>query len=163
MIESMYYPTGKYTNGRTIVCMCCEGDAPVMEGQELPNLMESKIKNWLDENNYCVEKWQMQEKMKSCGSEGYELQEMEGGAPADGGGGAFATLGTTQGMGNVQAPAAGGTNADFYSGAVGSGDKFPSLTVGTPAANKGSTKKKKEDRVIKSFDAFKKMMKTLQK
>ena len=66
-------------------------------------------------------------------------------------------------MGNVQAPASGGTNADFYDGAVGSGDKFPSLTVGTPAAKKGSAKKKKKDRVIKSFNDFKEMMKSLQK
>lgn len=161
MTELMYYPTGNSTKGRTIVCMCCEGDTPIMEDQESPDSIESKIKDWLDENNYCVEKWQMDEKMKSCGSEGYKLREMEGGAPADGGG-AFATLGNTQGMGNVQAPAAGGTNADFYSGAVGSGDKFPSLTVGTPAAGKGK-KKKKKDRVVKSFEDFKEMMKSLQK
>jgi hypothetical protein len=161
-MESMYYPTGNSTSGRTIVCMCCEADAPIMEDQESPDSIESKIKSWLDENNYCVEKWQMDEKMKSCGCDGYELQEMEGGAPADGGGGAFATLGTTQGMGNVQAPVSGGTNADFYSGAVGSGDKFPSLTVGTPAAGNGK-KKKKKDRVVKSFEDFKAMMKSLQK
>jgi hypothetical protein len=90
---------------------------------------------------------------------------MDGGAPAPAGdgGGAFATLGTTQGMGNVEAPSSGGTNADFYNGAVGSGDKFPSLTVGTPAAKGAGKKKKKKDRVIKSFDDFKEMMKSLQK
>ncbi len=164
-MDSMYYPTGNSTKGRTLVCLCCE-DVPVMEDQETPNAMELKIKEWLDENDYCVEKWQMDEEMKNCGREGYELQEMDGGAPAPagGGGGAFATLGTTQGMGNVEAPSSGGTNADFYNGAVGSGDKFPSLTVGTPAAKGGSgKKKKKKDKVVKSFEDFKKMMKSLQK
>lgn len=163
-MDSMYYPTGNSTRGRTLVCMCCENDVPIMEDQETPDAIEVKIKEWLDENNYCVEKWQMDEKMKSCGCEGYDLQEMEGGAPAgDMGGGSFATLGTTQGMGNVTAPAAGGTNADFYDGAVGSGDKFPSLTVGTPAARKGGKKKKKKERLVKTFDDFKEMMKSLQK
>jgi len=66
-------------------------------------------------------------------------------------------------MGNVTAPAAGGTNADFYDGAVGSGDKFPSLTVGTQAARKGNKKKKKKERLVKTFDDFKAMMKSLQK
>lgn len=164
-MEGMYYPTGASTKGRTLVCMCCEADVPVMEGEESPDVIETKIKNWLDENQYCVEKWQMDSTMESSGCGGYELREMEGGAPAgDGGGGAFATLGTTQGMGNVTAPAAGGTNADFYDGAVGSGDKFTSLTVGTPAASgKGKKKKKKKKkRIVKGFDDFLDMMKTLQ-
>lgn len=162
MKKTMYYPTGNSTNNRTLVCLCCE-DTPMMEDRESPDAIELKIKEWLDENDYCVEKWQMDEKMKSCGCDGYELQEMDGGAPAPAGdgGGAFATLGTTQGMGNVEAPSSGGTNADFYGGSVGSGDKFPSLTVGTPAA-KGN-KKKKKDKVVKSFADFKEMMKALQK
>ncbi len=163
-MDSMYYPTGNSTKGRTIVCLCCE-ETPVMEDLGTPDAMELKIKEWLDENNYCVEKWQMDEEMKNSGCKGYQLKEMDGGAPAPAGdgGGSFATLGTTQGMGNAQAPAAGGTNADFYSGTPGSGDKFPSLTVGTPAAKGSGQKKKRKDRVIKSFENFKEMMKSLQK
>lgn len=41
--------------------------------------------------------------------------------------GAFATLGTVNGMGDVAAPGSGGTNADFYNGPVGSGDKFSAV------------------------------------
>jgi hypothetical protein len=77
------------------------------------------------------------------------------------GGGSFATLNTVSGMGPVEAPGAGGTNADFYNGPVGSGDKFDTLTVGTPAARKGS-KKKKRDRVVKDFGTFVEAMKKLQ-
>lgn len=154
----MYYPTGSHTGGRTIVCFCCE-DAPVMESECSPSVAESIYKKWLDENNYCVEKWQMENKiMEACGCDGYSLQEMDGGAPAGDMGGGFASLDTTPGMGPVVAPGAGGTNADFYDGPVGSGDKFSSLTVGTPAAGK----KKKKDRVIKDFNSFKEAMKKLQ-
>jgi len=66
-MDKMYYPTGQLTNGRTLVCMCCEKDVPMMESEETANDMEKKIKQWLDDNQYVVEMWQMQEKMKSCG------------------------------------------------------------------------------------------------
>ncbi len=145
----MFYPTGAGTQGRTVVCMCCEDGVPVMESQESANDMEKKIKQWLDDNDYVVETWQMMEKMKSCGVNEYELTEMEGGMD---GGSSFASLDTTPGMGNVMPPEAGGTNADFYSGRVGSGDKFSTLTVGTPAAKKGQKKRKVKD--YKSFLAM---------
>jgi hypothetical protein len=49
----------------------------------------------------------------------------------------LATLGDVGGMGNPATPSNGGTNAGFYdAGKSGSGDKFPSLNVGTPAAKK---------------------------
>lgn len=130
-----------------------------MEGQETGDTMEKKIKQWLDDNDYVVEMWQMSERMKSCVGEGYELQEMEGGPAGDAGGGAFASLDTTQGMGNVIPPEAGGTNADFYGGRVGSGDKFSTLTVGTPAARKN----KKKDRKVKDYKSFLAMLKDMSK
>ena len=49
------------------------------------------------------------------------------------GGGAMASLAGTPGMGDIAPPGPGRT---------GSGDQFPSLTIGTPAAGK---KKKKKD------------------
>jgi hypothetical protein len=54
--------------------------------------------------------------------------------PIEESGGAMASLGSTPGMGNVVPPTPNKT---------GSGDQFPSLTVGTPAAK--NKKKKKED------------------
>ncbi len=156
-MENIFYPTGPTANGRTVVCMCCEDGVPVMEGQEPADAMERKIKQWLDDNDYVVETWQMNEKMKSCGAEGYELQEMEGGG--DAGGGAFASLDSTPGMGNVIPPQAGGTNADFYNGSVGSGDKFSTLTVGTPAAKKS----KKKERRVKDYKSFLAMLKDMSK
>lgn len=156
-MENLFYPTGSETKGRTLVCMCCENDVPMMEGQETSNAMEKKIKQWLDSNEYVVEMSQMQEKMKSCGAVDYELQEMEGGG--DGGGGAFASLDSTPGMGNVMPPESGGTNLDFYSGRVGSGDKFPSLNVGTQAAKKN----KKKDKKVKDYKSFLAMLNSVTK
>lgn len=156
-MENVFYPTGPGTKGRTVVCMCCEDGVPMMEGQEAADAMEKKIKQWLDDNEYVVETWQMKEKMKSCGAGDYELQEMEGGG--DAGGGAFASLDSTPGMGNVMPPEAGGTNADFYGGRVGSGDKFTTLTVGTPAAKKN----KKKDRKVKDYKSFIAMLKDMSK
>lgn len=49
-------------------------------------------------------------------------------------GGAFASLAATPGMGNVMPPTP---------GKEGSGDQFPTLTAGTPAAGKGKKKKYK--------------------
>jgi hypothetical protein len=51
-------------------------------------------------------------------------------------GGAMASLSGTPGMGNVVPPGPGRT---------GSGDQFPSLTVGTPAAKKKKKKVSKEN------------------
>jgi hypothetical protein len=79
-----------------------------------------------------------------------------------GGGGAMATLNTTPGMGPVTPPQGPGTNANFYDVAKqGSGDKFDSLTVGTPAAQ-NDDKKKKKKRTIQTFMDFAKAMKMLQ-
>ena len=162
-MENLYYPTGQSPAGRTLVCLCCEDDTTVMESGCSPEMVESAYKSWLDENDYCVEKWQIEEEiLEKCDCDSYSLKEMDGGAPAgDMGGGSFATLNTVSGMGPVEAPGAGGTNADFYNGPVGSGDKFDTLTVGTPAARKGS-KKKKRDRVVKDFGTFVEAMKKLQ-
>jgi hypothetical protein len=65
--------------------------------------------------------------------------------------GAMASVATTPGMGNVSAPTQTST---------GSGDQFPSLTAGTPAAKK--TPKKKEEKTdnnkVMSWKDFKKNM-----
>lgn len=146
----MLYPTGKTTKGRCLVCM--EDEAPEIEKAlrecGTSGLMES-FRRWLDENKYCVECWQMKKHLTERGMAPEKLDEEMGGAPAAPSapagapaGSAFATLGSTPGMGNVATPTNGGTNVGFYNPAKsGSGDKFPSLTVGTQAA-KGRGKKK---------------------
>ena len=188
----MFYPTGKSTNGRTVVCMCCEdiipnpvkGMMPYKMGEyyadtseddqydtpanlynsshpmyECGQDMEKSIKEKLDENNCCVECWQVENALKEAGFLDYSLQEMEG-AP-------MASLATTSGMGAVQAPtfpgasqasSSGGLspNAGFYSSSWnGSGDRFDAVgmkskkkkTAKTPAA---SPKFKK----VKDFKTF---------
>jgi hypothetical protein len=149
-METKYYPTGNGTGGRTLVCLCCEADKPFFESGSDPKSVESTYKEWMDSNNYCVEKWQLEKEItETCGCTDYVLEDMGG----DIGGGSFASLDTVSGMGAVQFPSAGGTNADFYGGTVGSGDKFPSL-------NLSSTKKKrKKSRIIKEFNEFLKSMK----
>ena len=146
----MFYPTGQNTGGRCLVCM--EDEAQAIEealcGCGPDKTMES-FKKWLNENQYCVECWQMKESLTKRGVHPKKLDEDMGaggapvapaGAPA---GNAFATLGTTPGMGIAAPPTNGGTNAGFYdSSKDGSGDKFPSLTVGTPAARKRGKKGK---------------------
>lgn len=153
MKDNFFYPTGKTTNGRTTVCLEDE-DLPVYEYSSSPRQIERQLKEYLDENNYCTETWQVENYMHQCGYPEFELHLMEemGGDMGGGGGSAFASLDTTPGMGNVASPQAGGTNADFYNGKVGSGDKFPTLTVGTPAA------KKKDKKLFKSFEEFKKFL-----
>jgi hypothetical protein len=154
----MFYPTGKGTSGRCLVCMEDEassiGEALLECGSG--QLMEA-FKKWLDENNFCVECWQMKENLVKRGISAHKLEEDMGdggapvapaGAPA---GNAFATLGNTNGMGMVAPPTNGGTNVGFYdSSKNGSGDKFPSLAVGTPAANK----KKKKFKTLASYMEF---------
>jgi hypothetical protein len=55
------------------------------------------------------------------------------------------------------------TILNFYNPAKqGSGDKFDSLTVGTPAAQSDDKKKKKKKRTIQTFMDFSKAMKMLQ-
>jgi hypothetical protein len=154
----MFYPTGKGTSGRCLVCMEDESSAieEALHECGTQNIMES-FKKWLHENNYCVECWQMKEALMKKGIPAEKLDEdMDGGgapvAPAGApAGNAFATLGNTNGMGMVAPPTNGGTNVGFYdSSKNGSGDKFPSLTVGTPAANK----KKKKFKTLSSYLEF---------
>lgn len=95
------------------------------------------ITKWLDEKCYCVEKHQLEKYLADKGIvQKIDEDDMGGGAPAAPAAG-LTTLGNVGGMGNPAPPTNGGTNAGFYDASkVGSGDKFPSLTVGTPAAKK---------------------------
>jgi hypothetical protein len=74
-------------------------------------------------------------------------------AEVDEGGGAMASLAGTPGMGNVVPPGPGRT---------GSGDQFPSLTVGTPAARKKKKKASKETKnpISTSLMDFRSFMKS---
>lgn len=148
----MFYPTGEKTQGSVLVCMRDYDDKISAFSSDSDTFLES-ITEWLTENNYCVEKWQLKEYMKGCGCSEDMIKEMEGG---DGGGG-FASLGSTPGMGDVSTPTAGGTNYDFYSGEAGSGDIFTTLYPGTSSAKKG--KKKKSLSLIKDFQKFVNSMK----
>ena len=97
------------------------------------------ITEWLSENDYCVECWQLKEYLKAKGMDEDKMNEdMVAAAPAPG----LATLGNVSGMGNPSSPsAAGATNSGFYNPANnGSGDKFTSLTAGTGAAKNKKTK-----------------------
>ena len=145
----MFYPTGESTNGREIIDLDGYEDK-VNDIQEGRGSFLESIRSWLDEKEYCVEKSQLKEFMKSCGCSEEEISEMEGGD----GGGSFASLGSTPGMGDVSAPSSGGTNADFYGGEVGSGDVFTSLTVGTPASKNKKKGKKRGLSLIYDFDKF---------
>ena len=144
----MFYPTGESTKGRTLVSIDDNNESLVlMEETEESFLIE--LNEWLEKNNYCVEKRELKHFMENCGfCSDEEIQEMEGGAPMDGG--AFATLGSTPGMGDVSAPGP--------DGSIGSGDRFDSLTVGTNAAKSTKKKKRKKLRVLNDFDTFIKAM-----
>lgn len=145
----MFYPTGNTTEGREIIDIEGYGNQ-ITDLQEENEPFLEKVKSWLDEKEYCVEKSQLKKYMKSNGFSEEEIKEMEGG---DGGGG-FASLGSTPGMGDVSAPSSGGTNSDFYNGEVGSGDVFTSLTVGTGASSKKGKKKKRGLSLLQDFDKF---------
>lgn len=157
----MLYPTGKTTGNRCLVCM--EDEKPQIEeclSECGTDQMFETFKKWLDENSYCVECWQMKEYLQAKGVPADRIDEdMGAGAPAApsapaGGaaGSAFATLGSTPGMGIAAPPTNGGTNAGFYDASKdGSGDKFPSLAVGTPAA---ASNKKRKNRAIASYLDF---------
>jgi len=156
----MFYPTGNSTNGRTLVSMNDNMDS-ILPMQESENPFLDKLGSWLETNEYCVEKRELKYFMENCSACSVEeITEMEGGAP-DGGGGAFATLGTTPGMGNVAEPG--------VDGSPGSGDKFTTLSAGTPAAKKRRgrrkkriMKKKKVYSAISDFSSFIKAMKAYQ-
>lgn len=189
----MFYPTGKTTGGRSLVCMCCEDIIPnpvkdmavykSMEHSadtneddqydspgnlyntqypmyESAHEMEKAIKQKLDEKNWCVECWQMNEALCEAGFLDHSLQEMEG-AP-------MATLATTNGMGSVQPPAfpaatqassRGGLspNAGFYSQSwQGSGDKFNAVGMTNKKGKKNSSPApaKSKFRKVKDYKSF---------
>lgn len=93
--------------------------------------MEKSIKQILDENNWCIECWQIDEALCEAGFLDYSLQEMEGST--------MASVATTPGMGSVQPPSfpsssqvdsKGGLspNAGFYSQSwQGSGDRLDAV------------------------------------
>jgi hypothetical protein len=146
----MFHPTGKMPNGKTLICMMDEEDEldNVIDECESPSQYVKAITEWLNENNYCVECWQLKEYLKAKGMNEEQVNEdMVAAAPAPG----LATLGNVGGMGNPAPPSpAGATNSGFYNSANnGSGDKFTSLTVGTPAA-----KAKKHTKTIVSYLDF---------
>jgi hypothetical protein len=150
----MFFPTGNTTQGHTIVCLCCCDDLPYHEAEtsSAEEILES-ICEWMQENAYCTESWQVENYIQKCGYPDFSMQESEGG---------MASLNTTPGMGAVTPPTGPGTNANFYNAAKqGSGDKFTSLTVGTPSAQNKKGKKTKS-RTIQNFSDFVKSMKKLQ-
>lgn len=121
------------------------------EEEELDNIIDEcessekyvkAVTEWLNENDYCVESWQLKEYLKAKGMDEDKMNEDMGAAapaaPAPG----LATLGNVSGMGNPSPPnAAGATNSGFYNSANnGSGDKFTSLTAGTGAAKNKKAK-----------------------
>lgn len=139
----MFYPTGNSTNGRKLICM--EDERKNIDSYlEKCNCKESCncVENWLGENDYCVEKWQLRNYIKNKSSDASKIDEdMEGGAtPAPG----LSIVGNVGGMGNPSTPTNDGTNAGFYdSTKVGSGDKFSTMSAGTNAANKKGKRRKK--------------------
>lgn len=119
------------------------------EEEELDNIIDEcgssekyvrAVTEWLNENDYCVEGWQLKEYLKAKGMEEGKMNEdmVAAAAPAPG----LSTLGNVTGMGNPSPPSsAGATNSGFYNPANnGSGDKFTSLTAGTGAARNKKAK-----------------------
>lgn len=159
----MFYPSGKVPNGKMVICLKDskpEIDEVTMECDE--SCMLECIREWLDETQCCAECWQLNEYLQERGVDvdvNEHLNE-DGAAAAAAPGPGFATLGNTPGMGQVQAPMNGGTNAGFYNNSLnGSGDKFPSLTAGTPAAKAKQTKSK----IVKNYLEFMKRKKSRKK
>lgn len=152
----MFYPTGNLPHGKILICMADEEenlDDLIDECDDTSSYV-AKITEWLNENHYCVESWQLKEYLKAKGLEEEKINEdmVASAAPAPG----LSTLGNVPGMGNPAPPSPNGaTNSGFYNMAnSGSGDKFPSLTVGTPAA-----KSKKKKTVATYLDFLKKKKK----
>jgi hypothetical protein len=146
----MFHPTGPSPKGKILICMeDVEEEIDDIIHDTEPGKMVEALTKWLNENEYCVECWQMREYLKAKGMDENTINEdMAAAAPAPAPG--LATLGTVSGMGNPAPPsAAGATNAGFYNPAnQGSGDKFPSLTVGTPAA------KSKKGKIVATYLDF---------
>ena len=158
-MNQTYFPTGNTTNGHTLVCMCCLESLPFLESEhKTPREIVHEMAKWMNENKYCTEAWQMERYMHECGYQNYRLDETDMG-------GGLSSLNTTPGMGPVTPPQGPGTNANFYNPAKqGSGDKFTSITVGTPAAQYSNKKKKKPGKsmTLQNFSDFMKAMKNLQ-
>jgi len=121
----MFYPTGNNTKGRTLVCV--SDIEPQLEEKTCDcneKCMVNCVNEWLNENKYCTESWQLKEYLKKKGLVESRIDEdMEGG---------LASLDTVSGMGNVIPPT---------SSSEGSGDKFGSVTAGTGAAKKNKKKR----------------------
>jgi hypothetical protein len=138
----MFYPTGKFPEGKLVICMNDSRDEidEALKSCETCCMVDC-LDEWLEENNCCVEEWQVKEYLKNKGLSESEINEdlsAVGGAPFSG----AATTANVSGMGNPATPQNDGTNSGFYNDSLkGSGDKFPSLSAGTPSA-----KKKKGDR-----------------
>jgi hypothetical protein len=138
----MFYPIGENTTGRTLICIDDEAlsiEESIKEGNANMESIEESIDKWLDENNYCMEEWQLREylekKYKSLNEDG------EGGSPGAG----AATLGNVNGMGDVVAPTNDGTNSGFHNPAMnGSGDRFSSLGVSKKSIKEKGKKSKKK-------------------
>ena len=103
----MFHPTGQLPNGKTLICM-------TDEEEELDDIIDEcgsseqyvkAITEWLNENDYCVESWQLKEYLKAKGMEEAKMNEdMGAAAPAPG----LATLGNVSGMGNPSPPSSAG-------------------------------------------------------
>jgi len=143
----MFYP--KLENR----CLICMNDEEREIQEAIANCEDSEVlealTEWLNEKEYCVEKRQLEKYLADKGIVQKLDEDGMGGAPAPAAG--LATLGDVGGMGNPAPPTNGGTNAGFYDATrSGSGDKFPSLNVGTPAARK----KSKNSKTLLSYLAF---------
>jgi len=152
----MFYPTGNTTKGRCLVCM---EDEKKEINETLNKCNESCMTEcmgkWLNEKNYCVEKWQLKEYLKEMGCNEEKIMEDMDAAPAPTSAPApgLATLGNVPGMGNPSTPSNDGTNSGFHDlNKTGSGDKFTTLTAGTAAARK---KGKKGKNLISYIDFIK--------
>jgi hypothetical protein len=116
----MFYPTGNNTKGRMLVCI--SDVEPELDDKTCDcndDCLVNCVNEWLNEKNYCTESWQLKNYLKKKGLMESKIDEdMQGG---------LASLDTVSGMG-VAAPPTSTTE--------GSGDKFDTVTAGTPAAKK---------------------------
>jgi hypothetical protein len=156
-MKNTYFPTGDSTQGYAVVCLeDLSDEMPFFESECFgSDRVLERLADWMHENEYCAETWQAEKFVQDSGYPDFNLSESEG---------AFATLDATPGMGPVTPPQGPGTNQNFYDVAKqGSGDKFPSLTVGTPAAQYSKKKKiTKKTNPIQSFRDFIQVMKKFQ-
>lgn len=70
----MFYPTGKTTGGRIIICKCCnEDELNSIKADDTIVLQE--LNKWLEENNYCMETWQVKEYLNDLGVSDDDVNE----------------------------------------------------------------------------------------